>query len=240
MINVAIVEDDLNAFEVLKNYLDRYSKETGEIFSINHYSTAINFLHNYSSNCDIVFMDIELPGLNGMDAAKKLRAVDKSVTLIFVTNMAQFAVKGYEVDALDFVVKPVSYFNFSTKLKKALDRIQTNADIEIIVNTKSGMVRIKSNDLMYVEVYHHDLIFHTKNGKYEGYGTLKKIEEMLAKAPFSRCNSCYLVNLKYVIAIKGFIAVVGDEELQISHPRKKEFVKDLNDYIGGGLNVSIL
>ena len=80
-------------------------------------------------------MDIQLSDLDGMEAAKKLRRLDSSVTLIFVTNMANFAVRGYEVDALDFIVKPVEYFSFALKLDRALERLKSTAEQEIFAKT---------------------------------------------------------------------------------------------------------
>jgi two-component system, LytTR family, response regulator LytT len=234
MKNIAIIEDDINASDLLQTYLNRFSKEKGETFNVHVFPTAILFLNNYRSNYDIVFMDIELPILNGMEAAKKMREIDKTVTLIFVTNMAQFAAKGYEVDALDFIVKPLSYYNFVLKLQRALDHIELNVDFKIMINTNDGIVCVSSSSLKYVEVMSHKVIYHTIDNNYYSYGTLKKSEPILKKNNFVRCKSCYLVNLRYVTSIKGFIAVVGNEELQISHQRRKEFVKALNDYYGGG------
>lgn len=234
MRNIAIIEDDVNASSLLQNYLEKFGKENNETFNVHVFGSAILFLSNYKSNFDIVFMDIELPLLNGMDAAKKLREIDKTVTLIFVTNMAQFAAKGYEVDALDFIVKPISYFNFVMKLQRAIEHIEVNSDFKIMISTNDGIVCVSSSKLKYVEVMSHKVIYHTIEKDYFSYGTLKKSEPILLKNNFVRCKSCYLVNLRYVTSIKGFSVFLGEEELQISHQKRKEFIKALNDYYGGG------
>lgn len=137
MVNVAIVEDEDAAAAILSNCLDKYAsaKREGVEFSVCRYHDAVSFLENYRSRFDIVFMDIQLPDLDGMEAAKKLRRLDSSVTLIFVTNMANFAVRGYEVDALDFIVKPVEYFSFALKLDRALERLKSTAEQEIFAKT---------------------------------------------------------------------------------------------------------
>lgn len=235
MRNVAIVEDERESSDLLKNYLERYSSENEkhERFSVTVYDNAVNFLTYYKGNFDIVFMDIEMPDMNGMEAAAKLRTIDKSVVLIFVTNMAQYAVKGYEVSALDFVVKPVSYNNFALKLTRALDVLSLSEDRKIYVSGEDGMSVIRTSSLKYVEIMNHAIIFHTTEKNIKAYGNLKKVEESLKGAPFVRCNSCYLVNLKYVTSVKNFVASVGGDELQISHSRRKEFLAAIADYLGG-------
>lgn len=239
MINVAIVEDDLSAAELLGQHLDRYAAEKKVEFNIVHYVAASEFLWSFKSNFDLIFMDIGLPDKDGMDLSRELRKLDKTVVLIFVTSMAQFAVSGYEVDALDFIVKPVDYYSFVIKMNRALERIRSTADCELVLSNESGMVRIKTGELKYVEISRHRLVYHTSHGDFNATGTLKTVEAKLGDgcANFVRCNSCYLVNLRYVTSIRGNVAVVGGDELLISHPRHREFLKAVNDYFGGGRNV---
>lgn len=101
MYRIAIVEDDQNAAEVLRSYLQRYEEENGEQFSVSSFANGLLFLKEQESGFDIVFMDIEMPALDGMETAKLLRRVNDISCLIFVTNMASYAIKGYEVDAID-------------------------------------------------------------------------------------------------------------------------------------------
>lgn len=237
MARIAIVEDEKRAQETLETYLKKAAGLDGEEFSVSVFGSAIEFLTNYKPIYDIVFMDIELPGLNGMDASRKLREFDKNVTLVFVTNLAQYAVKGYEVDALDFIVKPVSFDNFYLKLQRALDRVKMNKEVSLSIPTSSGLTIISASRLKYIDVMKHSLVFHTLDGDYETYGTLKQYESKLDPRLFVRCNSCFLVNLQYVQSLKDYFVKVGGDELTISHPKKKDFVKALNEYLGRGFNV---
>lgn len=234
MINVALIEDDDGAAEVIRKFLDRFTAEKRVKFNLARYGDAVGFLANFNSNFDIVLMDIELPDLSGMEAAKKLREIDKSVVLIFVTNMAQFAVKGYEVDAMDFIVKPVDYFVFSVKLQRALDRVTIGGEIKLRVKTENGVVGLLSSRIKYVESVKHIVVYHTTDGDYRSYGTLRDVELSLGASNFVRCNNCYLVNLRYVNCVRGYTAVVDGEELLISHPRRSEFVRALGNYLGSG------
>lgn len=232
MINVAIVEDEKNAADLLLSYFNTYTEKKGEKFHVVWFDNPVNFLTYYKPNYDLVLMDIELPDINGMDTSRKLRKIDKTVTLIFVTNMSQFAVTGYEVDAFDYIVKPVSYYDFALKLERALERIKSRTELKIQVVVDDVIKCITSSELKYVEVINHKLIFHTKDGDYVGNGTLKDFEKKLQTADFARCNNCYLVNLRYVTGISGYTVTVDGDELQISHPKRKDFKRALNDYLG--------
>ncbi len=232
MVRIAICEDESEAAELFRKNLDRYSSEYGVEFSVTHFCNAVSFLENYKPVYDIVFMDIKMPDMNGMDAAKQLRKLDPSVILIFLTNLAQYAVKGYEVNALDFVIKPISYYVLVLKLERALDRLSSERGTEVAISMDDVVIKIRAVDLKYVEVQGHNLVFHTVSGDYKSYGSLKKTEERLASADFVRCNACYLVNLKYVTSIRGSTAYIGKTELTISHAKRKDFVRRVNNYMG--------
>lgn len=238
MIKVAIIEDDNQAAEVLIKFLDRYSKEKNITFGIDHFTSAIAFLDNHKNNYDLVFMDIELPSMDGMTAAKMLRERDSYVTLIFVTNMAQFAIKGYEVNALDFIVKPIHYHDFSFRVEKAVAKLLANQDKFIMLHDNRGSYqKINTSHIKYIEITNHKMIYHCIEGNFETYGSLKNVENVLSTSCFVRCNSCYLVNLNFVYSVKDFIVDVGGDKLKISQPKKKDFMKALNEFIGGGFNV---
>lgn len=106
MINVAIVEDEQEAVEYLSECLHRYGEKTGETFSFTHFPEPITFLEKYKPVYDLVFMDIRMPMMDGMQAAKKLREADTSVLLVFVTRMGDYAIQGYDVGATAFIKKP--------------------------------------------------------------------------------------------------------------------------------------
>ncbi len=232
MINIAIVEDEKKYQELLVSYFDRYNAEKGEKFHVVCYGNPVDFLSGYTPNFDIVLMDIELPDFNGIEASRKLRQLDNTVALIFVTNMAQFAVIGYEVNAFDYIVKPVSYYDFALKLERTIVKLKSENSFKINITVNDMVMCINTADLKYIEVTGHNLIFHTTGGNYSTTGKLKAYEQKLSELGFARCNNCYLVNLRYVTAIKGFTVTVDGEELLISHPKRKDFRRALNEYLG--------
>ncbi len=231
---IAIVEDQQEEVQRLTSYFDRYSQGKSISFQITHFESGIQFIARYRPIYDIVFMDIMMPGLNGMDTAKELRRKDSNVTLIFVTNMAQFAVKGYEVEAFDFVVKPVSYQNFVIKLDRVLNKLKNQqVDSYILLNLPDEKKRVSPSQIKYIEANGHKVIYHTTEGIYAVYGTMASAEKQLSPQAFSRCNSCYLVSLRFVSAVNGTTVTVDGEELQISRSRKKAFLEQLNVFLGG-------
>ncbi|MFA9376411.1 MAG: LytR/AlgR family response regulator transcription factor [Lachnotalea sp.] len=238
MLNIAIVEDDDREANILEEYISEYGKTNKETFQIERFKNAINLLENYRHVYDIIFMDIMMPQINGMEAAVKLRELDNVVILIFVTNMAKYAVKGYEVDALDFILKPVGYATFSMKFKKALAKISSNAGFNIVVSRKGGIVYLSSRQLVYIEVSGHKVQYHLFDSVVDGYGSLSDLEKQLQVCSFLRCNSCYLINPQYISRVQGYIiTMTNGEELLISHPRKKMFMKQLADWLGAGKNI---
>ena len=233
MFRLAIVEDTQEAADQLKAMLQQYAKECGLDLEIFTYENAVAFLTNYPANFDIVFMDIEMPYLNGLEGAAKMRKVDQSTLLIFATRLGHMALKGYEVEAFDFVVKPFHYDSLKLKLKRAFNRLEQNQVNNISFLSEGTRIRISASLIRYVEVSDHQLIYHTNTEDYPVYGTLTKVREQLEPLGFSLCNNCYLVNLRYVKAVQKYTVLVGDTELQISRPRRKAFLEALSNYIGG-------
>ena len=167
--------------------------------------------------------------------ARRLRELDPVVLIVFITNMAQYAIRGYEVDALYYMVKPVTYFEFALKMKKALRRLGRLVGTYVNVPQENGVMRLETSQITYVEVIDHRLVYHADTGDYSTRGSLSDLEKKLRSYGFSRCNHCYLVNLKYVTGIRDNMVVVACAELQISRPKRKMFLDDLATYRGGGV-----
>jgi DNA-binding LytR/AlgR family response regulator len=232
MLKIAIVEDNEAAAEQLQGYLERYSAEAQEHFEMTHFKDAVGFLDRYRPVFDVVFMDIELPFMNGMEAARRLRESDDKIILVFVTNMAQFAARGYEVNAMDYIVKPVKYSDFQRKMERVVNKKKSTEEA-VVITQQSGARRVLVSDIRYIEVRGHRLIYHTEEGEVQGGGTLLETEEKLRDKGFLRCNKCYLVNTKRIAAVQGYSLVMsGGDELQISRPRKRAFMNELAENMG--------
>lgn len=231
MIRVALVEDDPNYREELMEYLKRYEQESGEKFRIRVFTDGDEIAEEYRAEYDIILMDIEMTFMDGMTAAERIREVDSEVVIIFITNMPQFVMKGYTVDALDYVLKPITYFAFSQRIDRALSRMKKRTRKYITIEIKGGMQKLDVSKITYVEVNNHDLIFHTLSGDYLTKGAMKEVEVNLGAENFFRCNKCYLINLEYVESVQNFDVILGKDAVQVSRARKKALLDALNDYL---------
>ena len=234
MIRVAIVEDDPQVQQQLVDYLHRYERQFGRMFELTRFSDGDEIVSDYRPVYDIILLDVQMRRMDGMSAAESIRRIDPEVILIFITNMAQFAIRGYAVDALDYILKPVPYFAFSQQMQKATDRVRKRQKSYLMVPVEGGLRRVDVNTIYYLESEGHSVRLYTESEQLLSPGSLKAFEEKLAGHPFARCNSGYLVNLAQVTGVRQNIAQVGPYELQISRPRKKPFLEALTDYIGGG------
>lgn len=234
MLKIAIVENEADQAELLNGYVMRYAAENDVKCSTVIYSDGLDFITNYSPGFDAVFMDIRMPLVDGMEAAERLRRIDGDVILIFVTNMAQLAIKGYKVNAMDFIVKPVPYFDFALEMDKIRSEHDRRTNDFIWVKTAGVLRRIDFSDIIYIEIIMHDIYMHTRTETINFRGSLKSLEEQLDSRSFSRCNNCYIVNLAYITAIReeDVLLETGDT-LHMSRTRKRAFMNDFTAYFSG-------
>lgn len=233
MIRVAIVEDEAEIREQLMGYVQRYTRQYGTAFEVKTFADGLEILEDYRPAYDLILLDIEMKHLDGMETARRIRELDPEVMLVFITNMAQYAIKGYAVGALDYVLKPVPYFAFSQQLQKVEAQLRRRNRHYLAVPVEGGLRRLDTSRIYYIESEGHRVHFYTEEGDFAAPGALKTLEEKLADRPFARCNSGYLVNLAQVQAVQQNTVEVGPYELQVSRPKRKSFLAALTDYIGG-------
>lgn len=221
MTRIAIVEDEAAVREQLAGYVQRYTRQYGTPFEVTEFADGMEILEDYRPQFDIIFLDVEMKHLDG------------GVLIVFITNMAQYAIRGYAVGALDYVLKPVPYFAFSQQLQKALGQLKKRERHYLAVAVDGGMRRLDAAEIYYLESEGHKVHFYTEKEDFVVPGTLKNYEEKLVGRAFARCNSGYLVNLAQVSGVQQDMVQVGPYTLQISRPRRKAFMAGLADYIGG-------
>lgn len=236
MYRILSIEDDPEQEAVLRAHIERYAAETGTELKLTWQQSAFD-LSELGSQHDLVFLDIELPGINGMDAARELRTTDESTPIIFVTNLAQYALKGYEVDALDFVVKPVSYFDFKLRMDKAMRTLARTARRGVSVSTADGTRVVPIADIVYVDVRNHDLAYHLANGDILTTRlTLSKAEASFEGSSMVRVSNNCLANMAHIenIVADGLV-MRGGETVFFSRSRKKEAMATIARYLNGSL-----
>ena len=232
-VNVAVVEDSIEDLNNCISLLEQYGKEKGISFDIQSFQNGGSFLLAFKSQFDFVILDINLAKMNGIDIAKTIRTKDEEVAIMFATNLAKYATRGYEVDAIDFVLKPLNYSSFYLKLERVMKKIKKKPESYITTYENGSYFKINVNDILYIEVVSHEIIIHlVSNENVRTYGTLKTYDESLKNKWFIRCNSNYLVNARYIKKVdKLEILLVNDEKIAISHPKKKSFNETFKKYI---------
>ena len=237
MFKIAIVEDQLETRQRLSGFVQQYAAEQGLQVELSLVEDGAGIAEHYQPGFDIIFMDVEMPRLDGFGAAEAIRAVDSEVVLVFVTNMAQYAIRGYEVDALDYLLKPVNYYQFCTKLSRAIQRVQRRRGGQVVLQLAGGGIQLlDTGDIYYLETHSRMLYYHTAKGEFAVRASLQSAEKQLAEYHFVRCNQCYLVNLAHVKGIeKGFALVEGGHRLEISRRQNTAFLTAVASYMGGVL-----
>ena len=234
MIRIAVADDDRECTAQLCRYIDDFARESGENCDVTVYHDGDELVERYRAQFDIILLDIEMPFLNGMTAAEMIRRQDPEVIIIFITNMSQYAIRGYAVDALDYVLKPINYFAFSQRLSRAVRRVAGRTRAYLTIPVKGGAMKLAVGDIYYVESRGHQLIYHTRTGELTAAGgTIQQAEESLKGHSFFRSNKGYLVNLEHVDGIRDGCALVHGEKLIISRTRKSALLEALTNYVSG-------
>jgi len=230
---IAIVEDDRLMSDQLRDYVLQYFQGREHLCRITRFSDGDEILENYQADFDLIFLDIQMQRLDGLTTAQRIRELDENVYLIFITNMANYAIKGYSVNALDFVLKPVNYLMLRQLLMRVEQLLATKERKFITLPTERGLTRLEASRIYYVETENHAVQVYTEKGNWRLRESMHTMEALLAEHQFFRCNSCYLVNLAHVEQVDGSVVVVAGNRLTISRPRHKAFMAALTKYIGG-------
>ena len=234
-INVALLEDEEQERRITEEMLARFFKEINAEYEVTCFADAGSFLAHGTGYKDfqLLLMDIILPGerYNGIDLAREVRKANRDIAIMFVTETVQLAINGYEVDAVDYVLKPLVYDDFVLKLKKAMRYILLHTEKFIVLNTKEGAVRIGESRIYYVEVMLHYLVVHTKAGDFTVRGTIKSMGQKLS-ASFARSANSYIVNLRHVDGIRDGSVIVHGVPVPVTKSHKADFLRAFNAYTG--------
>ena len=232
MIRVAIVEDEAEIREQLMGYVQRYTRQYGTAFEVKTFADGLEILEDYRPVYDLILLDIEMKHLDGMETARRIRELDPEVMLVFITNMAQYAIKGYAVQALDYILKPLSYYAFCQRMNHVRELLGRRQKHFLTMPCAGGVQKLDVSDIYYVEICDHDLLFHTKQGEMHSTGSMRDVEQKLPPENFFRSSKAYLVNLEHVDGIRDEDAIVNGDRVQISRAKRKAFLAALNHYMG--------
>lgn len=233
MFNICIVEDDIRNKEHLCNFLKEFQKDISEEISIVCFSNGLNFIEEYKPVYDVIFMDIGMPLMNGMEAAKKLRERDEKVDLIFMTILSQYSLFGYDVNASAFIIKPFDENILREKLLKIYKRRKRDKEEGWIFSTDGTHIRVLNSDITYIESQNHYCFFHTKdNNSYKKLIAIKEVEKKLEGTTFLRTSGSFIINPSYIEKWQKDSIIISNKVIPISRNKRKSFFEQLTKVFG--------
>jgi len=229
---IALIDDQEDCIAVLKNHLIRYGAENGLTFQMDSFNSGMAFLCG-RCDYDTAFLDVQMPYIDGIETAHAIREKNADICIVFVTNYAEYAIKGYEVQAFDYLLKPVLYGNFCICMEKIFRAQYAKEKPTVMIEYDGELICLPASDIFYVESNLHYITYHTKNGTYRKRGKLDDVTEALSPYAFARASASYLVNLRHCEAVKENAVVIAGTTLSISRSHKKAFREELTAYLGG-------
>lgn len=225
LVNIVICENDKNDQEFVKAKVVEILDDLDIEYEIKVYNSGDDLLEGYDKYTDIILLDIQMDGLDGMETARKIREFDDNVEIIFITSFVEYALEGYEVNAYRYLLKPVKDENLRTSLINCLND-RNFVKRSIVIKEGDTRIKISLKDIMYIEVQGNDITVHTLKDTYRTKGTMSNFETEINSNMFVRCHKSYLVNLEYIKSIKRYTSIlVNDEEVPLSRNKYKE-IKD--------------
>ncbi len=227
MIKMAFCDDDLSILKELSILVDRYRVERNQNIVHAAFQSPLELLAEveWGNRLDIIFLDVLMPGQNGISVAREIRRYDTSVKIIYLTSSAEYAVDSYDVGAYFYQLKPIWQESFYRLMDSVIQECRKGTENSLILRCKDGIARVELDKLQYCEVMSRTLLFHADGGKMvDSTGKLDELCEQLKEYEcFVRCHRSYLVNLDYVqnISNKGIIMTDGTE-IPIPHGKYSE------------------
>lgn len=236
MIHIAICDDEQRFAAELEKLILQYAQEAEREIRITTFKNGVDLLEHRSDDLDLIFLDIQMDIMDGLEAAGRIRRLDSDVGIIFLTSMTQYALEGYNYQAVNYIVKPIRYVRLKAELDKFLERRSQEKSPSLLISNDTGKYKILLKTLRYVETFNRNLLLHTDQQNLICYKSMREMERELAGQGFARCHTSYIVNLFYVKGVRKLeIELITGETIPISQPKRKEFMECLTEYWGNKL-----
>lgn len=223
-INIAICDDNIIFCTQLNGYIDRFSKENNTNCEVSAFSSGLELLCQYTDEYKIIILDIEMKGLSGIETALEIRKKNQKVIIWFLTVSESYVMDGYRAEAYKYLIKPLTYEEFSKEFSDSISWMEEKYISPIVVEYKNKTYNLDADDILFIEVYGHKLIYHLSEEAITTIDTLKNIEFELRKSNFLRIHRSYLVNLKKVKTFnRNEVVMQNNEQIPISKYKEKEF-----------------
>ncbi len=211
MFKCIIIDDEELARELLKSYVNKISF----LELVGSFENPINAIPLLKKEIiDVVFLDIQMPELKGTDFAK---IIPKNTNIIFTTAYSEYALKSYELDALDYLLKPITFQRFLKAVNKVKEKnISLHSNTTITVKSGYDLYKLNVNDITHIESDSEYVVFYTHDKKIMSHQTLKSLEKTLDTSVFMRVHRSYIVNKQKVTSLKGRDLLLSDIKIPVS------------------------
>lgn len=213
---IAICDDEQNQIEYITSIVASWSAHEGHGCEIRTFASAEAFLFEYEEDkaYDILLLDVEMKNMNGIELAKRIRKDNNRAEIIFITSHFEFVGEGYEVDALHYLIKPISVEKLTQVLTKAAEKLSVEPP-SVVISCEGETVKLYESDILYVESFLHYIVIHTKDNEYKIKEIISVFENKVSDV-FYRIHRSYLVSLKYITRISRTSVNIGNTELPLS------------------------
>ncbi len=224
MVRVAFCDDDLSILQDLNVLIDKYRLERNRDIEYTAFRSPLELIAEIERGVrfDILFLDVIMPGENGIEAAKEIRKYDEGVKIIFLTSSSEFAVQSYSVNARFYQLKPIWEEGFFRLMDSVTEECRKEQENSLILRCKTGITKIDLGRLMYSEVLRRTLFFYMDDGKVlESSGSMDELWERLeGNESFMHPHRSFLVNMEYIRNIT-YKAILMENQAQIPIPHGK-------------------
>jgi len=229
-LEIAVVDDE----KAIREHICALIEEQKPGSHIEAYATGGELLAS-GKRFDIVFLDIQMDGMNGIEAARKLRERQEDTVLIFITGIKEYVFDAFDVGAFHYLLKPIEEKKFTEVLENAVKEAEKKNQQELfVIKTRNRNIAVRKNQILFVESRMRKAKIHTIKEDYEIYGTMNDLEKQLGKN-FYRCHRGYLVNLAHVSEYTSdSIRLTDSTVIYLSREKHNEFVKTYMMYLHGG------
>lgn len=233
VLRAILCDDDALILKQVKGLLQQLGRELNIVFEIQCFTSAEELLFGYPQKADLLFLDVQMKKITGIEAARAIRQRDKLVSIVFMSSYAQYAVDGYEVQAYRYLLKPVSQIQFREEITDLALRLENSRKRSVYIATREVSYSLAPQDILYIETLpDKHLGFHCRSSRIEVPGTIGSWENQLAEQDFFRCHHAYLVNLAYISRLgKEDLLLSDGSVLPVSRRRKKELSEAFYHYM---------
>lgn len=213
---IAICDDEQNQIEYITSIVESWSAHEGHNCKISTFASAEAFLFEYEDYkaYDILLLDVEMKGMTGIELAKRIRNDNNRAEIVFVTSHFEFAGDGYEVDALHYLIKPISADKLTQVLTKAAEKLSAEPP-SVVISCEGETVKLYESDILYVESFLHYIVIHTKDKEYKIKESISVFAAKLSD-DFYRIHRSYVASLKYITRISRTSVNIGKSKLPLS------------------------